>query len=79
MSRFIELHRMAHLSDEKYDIIQNVDDIAGVIPQGNHAIVTLRRDAGYLGDVNYQVWESYEEVKRMLIGEEAQKVPWEAD
>lgn len=79
MSRFIELHRKAYLSDEKYDIIQNVDDIAGVIPQGDNAIVTLRRDVGYIGDANYLVWESYEEVKRMLIGGEAQKVPWEAD
>lgn len=72
MSRFIELHRKAWLSDEKYEVIQNVDDIAGVIPQGDNAIITLRRPQGYAGDVNYLVWESYEDIKRMLIVGEAQ-------
>lgn len=44
-----------------------MDDIAGVIPQGDNAVITLRRLQGYAGDANYLVWESYEDIKRMLI------------
>lgn len=79
MAKFIELHRKGWLSDEKDEVIQNVDDISMVVQQGDNALITLRRSTGIAGDACFHVAESYEEVKRMLIGGEAQKVPWEAD
>ena len=79
MAKFIELHRKGWLSDEKDEVIQNVDDISMVVQQGDNALITLRRSNGYAGDACFRVVESYEEVKRMLVGGEAHKVPWEAD
>lgn len=81
MSRFIELHTIAWADHEKkkHVVIQNVDDIAMVVQRGDDTLITLRRSTGGVGDARFRVLESYEEVKRMLIGGEAQKVPWEAD
>lgn len=79
MSRFIELHTISWTSGEKEknEVIKNVDDIAMVIQQGDSTLITLRRSTGGAGDACFRVLESYEEVKRMLIGGEAQKVPKE--
>lgn len=81
MSRFIELHTIAWTSGEKEKgvVLKNVDDIAMVIQQGNDTLITLRRTNGYAGDACFRVVESYEEVKRMLMGAEPTRVPWEAD
>lgn len=79
MAKFIELHQKARLSGEKDEVLQNVDDISMVVQQGDNALITLRRPMGIAGDVCFHTLESYEEVKRMLLGAEAQRVPWEAD
>lgn len=81
MAKFIELYRIPWpwQEDEERVILQNVDDIAEVYKLGDHAVITLRRAAGFVGNASYSVVESYEEVKRMLIGGEAKRVPWEAD
>ena len=81
MSRFIELHTIAWTSGkkEKGVVLQNVDDIAMVIQQGDDTLITLRRSTGGAGDACFLVVESYEEIKRMLLGTAAQRVPWEAD
>ena len=79
MSRFIELHTISWTSGEKEknEVIKNVDDIAMVIQQGDSTLITLRRSTGGAGDACFRVLESYEEVKRMLIGGEqkAEKCP----
>lgn len=79
MAKFIELNRMAWTNNEKSVAIQNVDDISMVFPQGGDVIIMLRRSMGDGGEACYRVAESYEEVKRMLLGSAAQRVPWEAD
>ena len=81
MSRFIELHTISRTSGEKEKgvVLKNVDDIAMVIQQGDDTIITLRRSTGGAGDACFRVVESYEEVKRMLMGAEPTRVPWEAD
>lgn len=81
MSRFIELHTKAWTIGEKEKdvVLKNVDDIAMVIQQGDDTIITLRRSTGGAGDACFRVVESYEEVKRMLMGAEPTRVPWEAD
>lgn len=79
MAKFIELNRMAWTNNEKSVAIQNVDDISMVFLQGGDVIIMLRRSMGDGGEACYRVAESYDEVKRMLMGAEPTRVPWEAD
>ena len=79
MSRFIELHWLPWGKDEAILTIQNMDEISRVYQKGDKAVIMWKQSAGVTSELGFQVTESYEEVKRMLIGGEAQKVPWEAD
>lgn len=60
MSRFIELHTIAWTSGEKEkgEVIQNVDDIAMVIQQGDDTIITLRRSTGARGTRASAWWKA---------------------
>ena len=79
MVKFIELHKMPLTDGEASLVLQNLDDIAYVSQSEFGTIILLRRSTGYLTEVSYRVTESYEEVKKLLLGAEPQRVPWEAD
>lgn len=80
MAKFIELHWLPWDDNEPIQIIQSVAEISRVYQtkDGNAAIM-WQNPLVQQKDLHFLVAESYEEVKRMLIGGEAQKVPWEAD
>lgn len=79
MSRFIELHWLPSGKTEAIPTIQNMDEISRVYQKGDNAVLIWKSSAGVSSELGFRVTESYEEVKRMLMGGEAQKVPWEAD
>ena len=83
MAKFIELHGLPWERDETILMIQNVAEISRVYRgKDGKAGIILQNPLVCEKDLIYlicMVEESYEEVKRMLLGAAAQRVPWEAD
>ena len=80
MAKFIELHWLPWERDETILMIQNVDEISRVYRgKDGKAGIILQNPLICEKDLICMVEESYEEVKRMLLGTAAQRVPWEAD
>lgn len=74
MAKFIELHWLPGEGHEPIQIIQSVAEISRVYQtkDGNAAIM-WQNPLVQQKDLHFLVAESYEEVKRMLIGAEEQK------
>lgn len=80
MVKFIELHWLPGEDHEPVQMIQSVDEISGVYQtNAGNAAILLQNPLVRKEDLHLLVAESYEEVKRMLMGAEPTRVPWEAD
>lgn len=80
MVKFIELHWLPGEDHEPIQMIQSVDEISRVYQtKAGNAAILLQNPLVRKEDLHFLVAESYEEVKRMLMGAEPTRVPWEAD
>lgn len=78
MVKFIELHWLPGEDHEPIQMIQSVAEISRVYQtKAGNAAILLQNPLVRKEDLHFLVAESYEEVKRMLVGGEAQKVPKE--